>query len=51
MVELTNWILTPSIGYNLFQTERIHLDVLVGARYFYLKTVTEFDFGTRLPPI
>jgi hypothetical protein len=50
-VELTNWILTPSVGYNLFQTDRIHLDVLAGARYFYLKTDTEFDFGTRIPPI
>ena len=36
-VELTGWILTPSVGYNLLQTERIHLDVLAGARYLYLK--------------
>jgi hypothetical protein len=50
-VELTNWILTPSVGYNLFEKERIHLDALFGARYLFLKAATVLDFGTRLPPI
>lgn len=50
-VELTNWILTPSVGYNLFEKERIQLDALAGARYLYLKADTELDFGTRIPPL
>ena len=49
-VELTGWILTPSVGYNLLQTERIHLDILAGARYLYLKSDTELDFAP-LPSI
>ncbi|MGB5423368.1 MAG: hypothetical protein WBN03_14490, partial [Desulfobacterales bacterium] len=45
-VELTGWILTPSVGYNLLQTERIHLDVLAGARYLYLKSDAKFALVT-----
>jgi hypothetical protein len=49
-LELTAWVLTPSVGYNLFQTERIYLDVLAGARYLYLKSDTELDLAP-LPSI
>ncbi len=45
-VELTGWILTPSVGYNLLQTERIQLDVLAGARYLYLKSDAKFTLVT-----
>ncbi|MEN8752181.1 MAG: hypothetical protein AB1Z18_05345 [Desulfobacterales bacterium] len=48
-VELTGWILTPSVGYNLLQKERIRLDVLAGARYLYLKSDAKFDFVTPTP--
>jgi hypothetical protein len=37
-VELFNWIVTPTIGYNLFETEKVRLDVLGGARYLWLKS-------------
>ena len=50
-VEVTNWILTPSVGYNIFQTERINLDFLAGARYLYLKADAELDFGRAYSPI
>jgi hypothetical protein len=49
-LELTAWVLTPSVGYNLLQTERIYLDVLAGARYLYLKSDTELDLAP-LPSI
>ena len=35
-VELSGWIITPAVGYNLVDTERVRLDVLGGARYLYL---------------
>ncbi len=50
-LELTAWVFTPSVGYNLFKTERIYLDVLAGARYLYLKTDAKFNFSAPLPPI
>ena len=37
-VELFGWIVTPTIGYNLFETEKVRLDVLGGARYLWLKS-------------
>ena len=36
-VELFGWILTPTVGYNILETEKGRLDVLGGARYLYLK--------------
>ena len=36
-VELINWVVTPAVGYNLFQTERGRLDIIGGARFLYLK--------------
>lgn len=37
-VELFGWIVTPSVGYNLYETEKGRLDVLGGARYLWLKS-------------
>ena len=39
--ELSGWIVTPAVGYNLVETERVRLDVVGGARYLYL----ELDLG------
>jgi hypothetical protein len=36
--ELTGWIVTPVVGYNLVETEKLRLDIVGGARYLYLKT-------------
>jgi hypothetical protein len=36
--ELTGWIVTPVVGYNLVDTEKIRLDIVGGARYLYLDT-------------
>ena len=49
-LELTAWILTPSVGYNLLQTERARFDVLAGARYLYLKSDVELGL-VSLPSI
>lgn len=35
-VELTGWVLTPIVMYNLVDTEQGSLNVLAGARYLYL---------------
>jgi hypothetical protein len=40
-VELFNWILTPTIAYNVLETETVRLDVLGGARYLWLKSRLE----------
>jgi len=37
-LELTGWVVTPAVGYNLVETERGRLDILGGARYLYLDT-------------
>ena len=36
--ELKAWVVTPAVGYNLLETNRVRFDVLGGARYLYLKT-------------
>ena len=36
-VKLTNWIITPVVGYNLVDTEKSRLDILGGARYLHMK--------------
>lgn len=36
-VELSGWVVTPFLAYNLIDTERMSLDALAGARYLYLK--------------
>ena len=43
--DITSWIVTPALGYNLADTEKFRLDILGGARYFYLKT--ELGLGSR----
>jgi hypothetical protein len=36
-LELSGWVVTPFIGYNLMDTERLNLDILGGVRYLNLK--------------
>jgi hypothetical protein len=36
-VEMTAWVVTPVIGYNFLETEKVSLHVVGGARYLYLK--------------
>jgi hypothetical protein len=35
---LTGWVVTPIVGYNLVETEKVRLDIVGGARYLYLDT-------------
>ncbi len=48
---LKGWVVDPSVGYNVVDTERVVLDVLVGARYLYLKPTlsaqVDGPLGTR----
>ena len=37
-LEMTSWIATPLVGYNVVDTARVNLNFLAGARYLYLKT-------------
>lgn len=43
--EITQWIITPALGYNIADTEKFRLDILGGARYLYLKT--DLGLGSR----
>jgi len=36
-VGLKGWVVTPAVGYNLIQEENLTLDILGGARYFWLE--------------
>lgn len=40
-LEMTAWIVTPMVAYNILDNERLTLDALAGARYFDLKFDTE----------
>jgi hypothetical protein len=50
--ELTGWIVTPMVGYNLVDTDRFNISIIGGARYLYLDTevklgsITEDDSGS-----
>jgi len=37
-VGVKTWIVTPTVGYTVVETERARLDILGGARYLYLKS-------------
>lgn len=36
-IELQAWIVTPMAAYEVLQTDRLHLDLMVGARYLWLE--------------
>ena len=42
-VELTNWVVTPVVGYNLVDTGKSRLDILGGARFLYIKADLKLD--------
>lgn len=45
-VGLRNWIVTPAVGYNLIKDENLTLDILGGARCFWLKAKLDLsDLG------
>ena len=46
-VELKSWVVTPMVAYNVVHSERVKLDLLAGARYLYLKAIS--DFKTQGP--
>lgn len=43
--EVSSWIVTPAVGFNVADSEGFKLDILGGARYFYLKT--DLRLGNR----
>lgn len=42
-VELKAWIVTPMVTYRVLQSDRVELNVLAGARYFYLKVELDIE--------
>ena len=42
--EVTAWAITPAVGYNLLESDKIRFDVVGGARYLYLKP--ELELGS-----
>ncbi|MEN8759955.1 MAG: hypothetical protein ABF303_15965 [Desulfobacterales bacterium] len=48
-VELTNWVITPLVGYRVADTEKSRLDIVGGARYLYLDADLRVDaLGARV---
>jgi hypothetical protein len=41
--EVTSWVITPMVGYNLFDTGKGRLDLLGGARYLSVKAKLDVD--------
>jgi hypothetical protein len=48
-VEVQAWVVTPSVGYNLVDTQRVSLDVLGGARYLDLKVDLALEVSASFP--
>jgi len=44
-VELEAWIITLGAGYEVLKTDTLNVDLLAGARYFWLDIPIEFDLG------
>lgn len=44
-VKLKAWIVTPTLGYNVVQTDKFKLDILAGARYLWLEADLELDIS------
>jgi len=42
-VQLKNWIITPTVAYRVMESEKLDLDVLVGARYFKMEPYMEIS--------
>jgi hypothetical protein len=47
-LEMTAWIVTPMVSYNLVDNDRLTLDFLAGARYLHLKLETDTRERTLL---
>jgi hypothetical protein len=48
-VELTNWVITPLVGYRIADTGKSRLDIVGGARYLYLEAELRIDaLGARV---
>jgi hypothetical protein len=46
-VDLSSWVVTPTLGFNLLKTKNVELDLVAGARYLYLKG--QFKVRADLP--
>jgi len=44
------WVVTPAIGYNIADTNKIRIDVLAGARYLWLKPELDLEVNGPLQP-
>ena len=47
-IEMTAWIVSPMVVYNVLETDRVTLGFLAGARYLHLELETETTL--RMPP-
>jgi hypothetical protein len=48
-IEMTAWIVTPMVVYNVLETDRVTLGFLAGARYLHLKLETDTTTTLRMP--
>ena len=48
-IELESWIVTPTVGYTVHQTDKLLVDLYAGARYLWLETALTLDL-TRPGP-
>lgn len=44
-VDLSAWVITPMVGYNLLRKDKFRLDVQAGARYLYLDADVKANIG------
>ena len=44
---MKSWIVTPAVGYNLIDNEKINLTLLAGARYLWMKNTLEIKRANR----
>ena len=46
-VGMQSWVVTPAVGYNLIDNEKINLTLLAGARYLWIKSTLEIKRSNR----
>ncbi len=50
-VNIQTWVVTPMVGYNILESDRMTLDLLAGARYLYMDVETKYEVQRPLETI
>ncbi|MGD1074758.1 MAG: hypothetical protein ABR903_01565 [Thermodesulfovibrionales bacterium] len=49
-VDVAAWLVTPTLGYSIVDTDRVRVDIFAGARYFWLKPELDLNITGTVQP-